>query len=108
MRGRAGQVWRRVLGGSRPPSWQAGFAVRREWARGGHELIDWRATPQEALRRLYLDCGYWRRSPMRPVAWCVVPVSRRDVDLHRRRRNCTSPDCPTAADAGALTVGATR
>jgi hypothetical protein len=72
----------------------AGFAVWRRWPDGMHDLIGPCPSPRVAQRRLEADRRYWRRSAWRPVEYRVVAVSRRDFDLHRRRRDCRAPDCP--------------
>jgi hypothetical protein len=94
----------RLIGRLRPPTWQSGFAVRRDWGfRGEHDILDWRRAVEQANRRLAADRNFWRRSPVRPTGWSVVEVSRRDVELHgRRRRGCTSPDCPTGVTTAAV------
>jgi hypothetical protein len=75
-------------------AWEAGYAVRREWTDGTHELVGFRWTSASAIRFLDRDRRYWRRGPLRPRAWAVVLVSRRDFDLHGTRHDCRSPDCP--------------
>jgi hypothetical protein len=87
-------------GASRSPArqpWEAGYAVRRDWPDGTHEIIGFRWTAAAAARLLAGDRHYWRRGPLRPSAWAMVVVSRRDFDLHARRPGCRSPDCPAAA-----------
>jgi hypothetical protein len=76
-------------------TWRAGYAVRRDWPDGVHEFVGFRATRLEADRFVDGDRGYWRRGPVRPLAWTVVVISRRDFDLHAGRHECRSPDCPT-------------
>ena len=81
-----------------------GWAVRRNWAGGGHEFVALRPTPRAALRALARDRAYWVRGPLKPRSWDVVLISRNDFDLHRDRGlergrgACHAPDCPTAAD----------
>jgi hypothetical protein len=89
---------RQMLDRRRRGLWRSGFAVRVDWSRRGHELRLWRVSRAQAERALVSDRNFWQHSPVRPVAWCVVEVSRRDVDLHRGRPGCQSPDCPTAVD----------
>lgn len=72
---------------------RAVFAVWRRWPNGVHDLLGPCATPRAAQRRLEADRRYWRRGPWRPVEYRVVAVSRHDLALHRRRRDCRSPDC---------------
>jgi hypothetical protein len=76
-------------------AWEAGYAVRREWTDGSHELVGFRWAPTSATRFLDRDRHYWRRGPLRPRSWAVVVVSRRDFDLHAKRHGCRAPDCPT-------------
>jgi hypothetical protein len=78
-------------------AWEAGYAVRRDWADGTHELVGFRWTGASASRFVDRDRRYWRRGPLRPCSWAVVMVSRRDFDLHATRHECRAPDCPTAA-----------
>jgi hypothetical protein len=76
--------------------WQPGFAVRRDWPDGTHDLVGFRTTALQAHRFAERDRRYWRWGPLRPRAWAVVVVSRRDFDLHAGRRDCRAPDCPAA------------
>jgi hypothetical protein len=71
-----------------------GFAVRRHWPDGIHEFFRLSATPKDAQNAAESDRRYWRRGPLRPTEYRVVAISRRDYDLHRRRHDCRSPDCP--------------
>jgi hypothetical protein len=79
-------------------SWQAGYAARREWADGSHDLVGFRWTEASAAKFVDRDRWYWRRGPVRPQSWELVLVSRRDFDLHAGRDGCRSPGCPTASD----------
>jgi len=81
----------------RVASWQAGHAVRRDWPDGTHELVGFRCLRVRAERFAKQDQAYWRRGPLRPCAYAVVVISRRDFRLHAHRHDCRSPDCPTAA-----------
>jgi hypothetical protein len=91
-----------------------GWAVRRDWAAGGHEFVLLRPTPRAALRALERDRAYWRRGPVRPLTWEIVLISRNDFDLHRDRSlsrgrgACHAPDCPKAADDQVDVFHATR
>jgi hypothetical protein len=84
-----------ILG--RPDDWLAGFAVRRDWPCGTHEIVRWRATIERAQQCAWTDIEYRRTGPWRPLACTVVSISRRDFDLHAKRHDCRSPDCPTVA-----------
>jgi hypothetical protein len=81
-----------------------GWAVRRDWAGGGHEFVALQPTPRAALKALTRDRAYWLRGPLKPRSWDVVLISRNDFELHqgrgleRGRGACRAPDCPTAAD----------
>jgi hypothetical protein len=86
----------------RVPDWAARFAVRRDWPDGAHDLVGLKHAEAAAQRFLHRDVRSWRRGPLHPVAWSVVTVSRRDFLLHTRRRECRSPDCPTAAPVCSL------
>jgi hypothetical protein len=78
-----------------PARWRAGSAVRRDWPDGTHELVGFSVDEDGASRFLARDRRYWQRGPLRPTAWRVVVVSRRDFDLHGHRRDCRAPDCPS-------------
>jgi hypothetical protein len=83
-----------------PPGW----AIRREWAGGGHEFVAFQPSRPEAERAMARDRSYWIRGPVRPAFWCLVEISRRDFDLHvgrglhRGRGACRAPDCPRPTD----------
>ena len=77
-------------------AWEAGLAVRRDWPDGTHELVGFTTNPAKAMRFVRRDRRYWHSGPLCPVSWQIVLISRRDFDLHRRRRDCRAPDCPVA------------
>lgn len=87
------------------PDWMAGFAVRWEVPGGAHELVCFRWTQSGAVRQMQRDHNYWRRGPWRPVGYSVVPVSRRDFEVHRRRGDCRAPDCPQPVPGGLVSGG---
>jgi hypothetical protein len=93
---------RATHGSTARQAWQAGYATRRDWADGTHDLVGfcWAAT--SATRFVARDRRYWRRAPLRPTGWTVVLISRRDFDLHAARFDCRSPGCsmPASASAG--------
>src|SRR4051812_14099620 len=97
-----GRVLRRDTGGSvttggrvrRMEPWEAGYAVRRDWPDGSHDLVGFRSVSAKLGGFIRRDRAYWRRGPLRPDRWTVVVVSRRDFDLHAARPGCRSPDCP--------------
>jgi hypothetical protein len=77
-------------------SWEPGYAVRREWPDGVHEFIRFRESDSTLYRFIESDREFWRHGPLRPTSWSVVVISRRDFDLHGKRRDCRAPDCPGA------------
>ena len=79
-------------------AWDTGFAVRRDWPDGSHELVGFTESESRAERFIRRDREYWRRGPLRPLSWQIVVVSRRDFELHERRFGCRAPDCPTGDD----------
>jgi hypothetical protein len=87
---------RKAHGTGRRQPWQAGYAVRRDWPDGAHELISFRWAVVSAAKLIDRDRQYWRRGPARPQSWAIVMISRRDFDLHAARAGCRSPDCPAA------------
>jgi hypothetical protein len=76
--------------------WETGFAVRREWPDGTHQLVGFSSRHAAMLRFVQRDRSFWRAGPLRPRSWEIVTVSRRDFDLHAKRRDCRAPDCPRA------------
>lgn len=73
-----------------------GYAVRREWADGRHDLFGFTPDAGTARHRLDRDQDYWRRGPIRPTSVYLVPANASDVNRHPvdgcRRRSC--PDSP--------------
>src|SRR5436309_1862167 len=88
--------------------WRIGVAVRREWPDGTHDLFGWRTPGSDLNGPIRTDRASWLRSPMRPVAYSVVPVSVRDFVLHGRRDSCRAPDCPTEHDPAPVGTVAAR
>ena len=82
---------------ARPPvaPWEAGYAVRRDWPDGTHDLVAYRREGTALDGFVARDREYWRWGPLRPARWTVVVVSYRDFNLHARRHGCQAPDCPT-------------
>jgi hypothetical protein len=76
--------------------WETGYAVRREWPDGTHQLVGFSARPAAMVRFIRRDRSYWRGGPGRPRLWGGGRGSPRDFDLHAKRRDCRSPDCPRA------------
>jgi hypothetical protein len=88
-------------------AWQAGFAVRRDWLDRTHEFVRFCLSATEAERFIRSDIAFWRRGPWRPTH-AIVVMSRRDFDLHRARRDCRAPDCPTPTAPATRTMAADR
>ena len=80
-----------------------GFAVRRDWPDGTHDLYGWQSTPGAVQRRIDRTQASPRWGQWRQGALMVVPASRRAVRAHSRRDPCRVPDCLTlvAVAAGA-------
>lgn len=73
----------------------AGYAVRRDWPDGSHDLYGWRPSATAVQRRIKRTRASLRLGPWHYGTLTVVRVSRRDVRLHARRDLCRAPDCPT-------------
>ncbi len=73
-----------------------GYAIRREWPDGAHDLFGFTPDTDTAIRRLHCDRSFWRGGPVRPTAVYLVPANAADVDAHPvdgcRRSGC--PDSP--------------
>jgi hypothetical protein len=78
----------RLIDAGRPPG---GFAVRRDWPDGTHDLFGFTRDVRRVLRRLARDGRYWRRGPLRPTNRMVVFLSRRRFDTHGQL--CRDPRC---------------
>ena len=76
-----------------------GFAVRREWANGLHDLFGFTPDVQAAQRRLEREGGYWRFGPVRPVAVYLVAANAGDVASHPVD-GCDRSGCPDDPDRG--------
>ncbi|GAA4263425.1 hypothetical protein GCM10022255_107860 [Dactylosporangium darangshiense] len=72
----------------------AGYAVRRTWPDGLHELLCFRSRQARVERLLARDMRSWQRGPIRPVAWHVVPVDLRSYRAHDGR--CPDVSCVLA------------
>ncbi|SCF01158.1 hypothetical protein GA0070562_5106 [Micromonospora tulbaghiae] len=85
-----------------------GYAIRREWPDGSHDLFGFASDARVAQRRLGRDQDYWRGGPVRPLAVYVVAASAADVDGHPvdgcRRTGCPNVPahsrCPDSPDRG--------
>ncbi|MGN9811427.1 hypothetical protein ACTMSW_18980 [Micromonospora sp. BQ11] len=76
-----------------------GYAVRREWANGSHDLFGFTPDAGTARRRLERDHSYWRLGPVRPAAVYLVAATAADVDRHPVD-GCQGSCCPNSTDRG--------
>ena len=83
-----------------------GWAVRRDW-QGGHELVGYRSSEDDALVFALFDARQWAGTPAE-VAHSVVQVNVVAYELHAGLL-CTSLGCPigtpVSADAFARVGG---
>lgn len=83
--------------GDRQVVW--GYAVRREWPDGTHDLFGFVARLEEAEERVARDRRYWRAGPVRPTAVYVVGASEGDV-LRHPVDGCRSVWCLSSVERG--------
>ncbi|MFJ8686500.1 hypothetical protein [Micromonospora wenchangensis] len=76
-----------------------GYAIRREWPDGTHDLFGFTPRADVALRRLDRDRGYWRSGPVRPMVVHLVAAHAADVTAHPVR-GCRKSSCPAAPQRG--------
>ncbi|MFI7578327.1 hypothetical protein [Micromonospora sp. NPDC049497] len=76
-----------------------GYALRREWPDGTHDLFGFTPEAGTAQRRLDRDQGYWRSGPVRPMAVYVVAANAADVKQHPVY-GCRRSGCPNSPDRG--------
>ncbi len=76
-----------------------GYAIRREWASGSHDLFGFTPDVETARCRLDRDRGYWRRGPVRPAAVYLVAANVTDVDRHPVD-GCRLAGCPDSPNRG--------
>ncbi|MEW2385586.1 hypothetical protein AB0873_26340 [Micromonospora sp. NPDC047707] len=76
-----------------------GYAIRREWPDGAHDLFGFTADAAIAQRRLDRDRGFWRSGPVRPAAVYLVPVNAAVVRRHPVG-GCRNSSCPDAPERG--------
>ncbi|MET8278471.1 hypothetical protein [Micromonospora sp. NPDC005174] len=76
-----------------------GYAVRREWPGGTHDLFGFTPDADTAIRRLDRDRSFWRGGPVRPMAVYVVPANAADVDSHPVD-GCRMVGCPDSPERG--------
>ncbi|MEU8075895.1 hypothetical protein AB0B31_10635 [Catellatospora citrea] len=74
-------------------------AVRLDWSDdASHQFVGGSASRKRVERTARRLKAYWWASPIRPVL-SVVTISENEFLLHRRRRDCRSPDCAMALTA---------
>ena len=78
-------------------SW--GYAVRREWPDGHHDLFGFTPDTETAERRLDRDRSYWRGGPVRPTAVYLVATNAVAVDRHPVD-GCRNSSCPNSPKRG--------
>ncbi|MEW2477489.1 hypothetical protein AB0875_27225 [Micromonospora gifhornensis] len=72
-----------------------GYAVRREWPDGHHDLFGFTPDARTAERRLDRDRSYWRSGPVRPTAVYLVATNAvAAVD------GCRDSSCPNSPERG--------
>ncbi|WP_107076695.1 hypothetical protein [Micromonospora sp. MH33] len=76
-----------------------GYAIRREWASGCHDLFGFTPDAQTAQRWLDRDQGFWRRGPVRPAAVYLVAANAADVCRHPVD-GCRRSGCPDVVERG--------
>ncbi|MEU5725036.1 hypothetical protein ABZ783_24880 [Micromonospora sp. NPDC047738] len=76
-----------------------GYALRREWPDGRHDLFGFTPNAATAQRRLDRDERFWQPGPVRPVAVYIVPANAADVRQHPVD-GCRSVSCPDSPERG--------
>lgn len=76
-----------------------GYAIRREWPDGAHDLFGFTVDADAAQHQLDRDECYWRSGPVRPAAAYVVPANAGDVNRHPVD-GCRSSSCPNSPERG--------
>ena len=76
-----------------------GYAIRREWRNGSHDLFGFTPDAGIAQRRLARDQSYWHYGPVRPAAVYLVPACLGDVDRHPVG-GCRRSWCPDSLERG--------
>lgn len=82
-----------------PPEWAFGYAIRREWPNGAHDLFGHAPDAATAQRRLNRDRAFWAGGPVRPAAVYLVPASAADVERHPVD-GCRRSGCPDSPERG--------
>jgi hypothetical protein len=76
-----------------------GYAVRRQWPDGAHDLFGFTPQADLAQRRLDRDRGYWRSGPIRPTAVYLVAANAADVSRHPVD-GCRHSGCSDSTERG--------
>lgn len=76
-----------------------GYAIRREWPDGAHDLFGFTPAAGTAIRRLQRDRSFWRGGPVRPTAVYLVPANAADVGAHPVD-GCRRSGCPDSPERG--------
>lgn len=76
-----------------------GYAIRREWPDGTHDLFGFTPHAHLAQRRLDRDLGFWRSGPVRPAAVYLVAANAADVGRHPVD-GCRGAWCPDSPERG--------
>ncbi|MFG3423245.1 hypothetical protein [Micromonospora sp. NPDC048063] len=76
-----------------------GYAIRREWPDGTHDLFGFTPDADTAQRQLDRDGGYWRSGPVRPTAVYLVAANAADVNQHPVD-GCRTTSCPNSPNQG--------
>ncbi|NJC13035.1 hypothetical protein F4558_002861 [Micromonospora profundi] len=76
-----------------------GYAVRRQWPDGAHDLFGFTPRADLAQRRLDRDRDYWRSGPVRPTAVYLVAANAADVNRHPVN-GCRRSGCPDSTQRG--------
>ena len=85
--------------GTRDDAYAWGYALRREWPDGTHDLFGLTPTADTAQRRLDRDRGHWRNGPVQPTAVYVGAANAADVKQHPVQ-GCRHSGCPNSPDRG--------
>ncbi|QKW13411.1 hypothetical protein [Verrucosispora sp. NA02020] len=84
-------------GAAMPSEYLWGYAIRRQWPDGSHDLFGFTPDPQTAAHRLTRDRSYWRTGPIRPTAVYLVPTNDATVH-HHPVTGCRHHSCPDNPD----------
>ncbi|MEU7753662.1 hypothetical protein [Micromonospora sp. NPDC049171] len=88
-----------LAGDVTPSEYAWGYAIRREWPDGAHDLFGFTPDTHTAIRRLHRDRSFWRGGPVRPTAVYLVPTNAAEVDGHPVD-GCRRSECPDSPQRG--------